>query len=43
LKEKGYGRILMNYTIPNTQRWVMVDSTNERVLDWYYNMGYKKR
>ncbi|MFT5754427.1 MAG: acyl carrier protein [Flavobacterium sp.] len=42
---KGYGRILMNYvfTIPNTQRWVMwVDSTNERVLDWYYNMGYKK-
>lgn len=42
---KGYGRILMNYifTIPNIQRWIMwVDSSNERVLDWYFNMGYKK-
>jgi ribosomal protein S18 acetylase RimI-like enzyme len=42
---KGYGSVLMTYVFnnPEIQRWVMwVDASNERVIDWYYKIGYKK-
>lgn len=42
---KGYGRILMNYIFhtPMIKRWIIwVDESNDRVIEWYYNMGYKK-
>ena len=41
----GYGSILMTHIFsnPEIQRWVMwVDTSNERVIEWYYKIGYKK-